>query len=225
MKTALVTGYRGFIGTHLCRALRDSGEYAVSGIDLKDGRHQDIRDCKLPAPSEADVCFHLAAQTNARTHDAYEDASTNILGTLHVLERYREKVVFATSVTAGNPVIPYAISKNACEHYCRLYGARIVCFRNITGPGGHGVFELFEKADILKITGDGSQKRAYTPVKHAVAALMEAANAPAGSFRVVEGTELTVLEIAELFYPEKKIEFIERDPNDFGIVTTGRRDT
>lgn len=209
MKTALVTGDLGFIGQHLCRALSANEEYEVFGLDVKRGWGEDIRGCGLPA---VDVCFHLAAQTNAHSADAWEDAGVNIMGTVRILERYRERVVFAASAT--NPVVPYAISKHACEHYCQLYGARIVRMCNITGPGGHGVFEAFAKADILKIAGKGDQKRAYAPVHRAIAMFLEAATAPPGTLFTLQGPELTVLEIADLFYPTKPREFIEQNKND-----------
>lgn len=211
MKIALVTGHLGFIGQHLCRALRSSDEYVVVGLDLKNGSHEDIRSCVLP---HADVCFHLAAQTKAQSTDAWDDANTNILGTIRILEKYRDKVVFATSIVTLHPVTPYAISKRAGEHYCSLYGARMVRMCNITGPGGHGVIEAFAKSDVLKIAGIGDQKRAYASVRHAVSAFLNAAIASPGAVFDVHGAELTVLEIAELFYPAKPKQFVEQVAND-----------
>ena len=213
MKIALVTGYLGFIGQHLCRALHESGEYRVIGRDWKRHPNEDIRTCEIPP---ADVCFHLAAQTKAQTKDAFEDASINIMGTLRILEQYRERVVFAASAT--NPVVPYSISKHACEHYCALYRARVVRMCNVTGPGGHGVIEAFAKADVLKIAGKGDQKRAYAPVHRAVQMFIDAADAPPGTLYELQGAELTVLEIAELFFPAKSREFVEQDVNDVASV-------
>lgn len=211
MKIALVTGHLGFIGQHLWRVLRSSDEYVPVGLDLKNGSHEDIRSCVLP---RTDVCFHLAAQTNAQSTDAWDDANTNIMGTIRILEKYRNKVVFAASEAANNPVIPYAISKHACELYCRLYGARMVSMCNITGPGGHGVFEAFAQSDILRIAGDGSQRRSYAPVSHAVSAFLAMASAEPGLLYTLSGTELSVLEIAELFYPAKPKQFVEKKAND-----------
>ena len=219
MKTALVTGDLGFIGRHLCRALRESDEYNVIGLDWKRGPHEDIRQCTLP---QADVCFHLAAQTNARATDTWNDAGHNIMGTIRVLEAYRENVVFAAAYPATTPTTPYAISKHACEHYCRLYGARMVRMCNITGPGGHGVIEAFAVADILKIAGDGSQKRRYAPVARAVAAFMDVATAPSSTLYILPGTELSVLEIAELLYPEKPRVFVGQEMNDMKTISAGQ---
>ena len=82
------------------------------------------------------------------------------------------------------------------------------------GPGGHGVFEAFAKAGVLKIAGKGDQLREYAPVRRAVAAFLDAAFDPPGTLHLVEGTKLTVMEIAELFYPDKPREFVEQAPHD-----------
>ena len=212
MKTAFVTGHMGFIGRHLTTALMDRG-YLVSGCDLKDGT--DIRNYTF---MPADVCFHLAAESNALSTEAYLDATHNIMGTLRVLEPYREKVVFASSAAIHQPVTPYAIAKLACEHYCRLYGAQIVRMCNVTGPGGHGVFEAFAKADTLQIRGKGDQKRAYAPVSRAVELFLYAAENPIHPVFPLEGGELSVLEIADLFYPLKPRKFVEQVATDLPVI-------
>ena len=211
MPIALVTGDLGFIGQHLCRALIDTRKYYVVGLDWKRGKQEDILTCALP---EVDVCFHLAGQTDARSDDVIEDARINIMGTLRILQRYGSRVVFAATYPDIRPIVPYAIAKQACAYYCQLYGARMVHQCNITGPGGHGVIEAFEKADVLKIAGDGKQKRTYASVHLAVAAFMEMANAPPGASCILPGVDLTVLDIAEIFFPNKHREFIPLGAND-----------
>lgn len=216
MKIALITGYMGFIGRRLYVALSGAG-YWTRGLDIQNG--DDIRYCKLP---DADVVFHLAGQSNARSHDVIEDASHNIIGTLRILDRYKEKVVFAASIAP--PVTPYAISKFACEHYCRLYKARIVRMCNVSGlgVGAHGVVNAFTKAETLQIAGDGSQRRPYAPVHRAVDLFLQAADSPPGTELELKGVELSVLEIAELFFSQKPREFISQDSNDVGTVVGNR---
>jgi nucleoside-diphosphate-sugar epimerase len=213
-KVAVVTGSFGFIGRRLCVALEDMGHIVV-GLDIKYGF--DIRECYLPP---ADVCFHLAGQSNARSHDVVEDAAHNIIGTLRVLEIYRDRVVYAASIAP--PVTPYAISKLAGEHYCRLYGARIVRMCNVSGPGpaAHGVIDAFTKATTIRIAGDGGQRRSYAPVERAVDLFLQAANSPPGTELELKGVDLSVLEIAELFFPDKPREFYELDPNDVKTVVS-----
>jgi nucleoside-diphosphate-sugar epimerase len=216
-KTAFVTGSAGFIGTHLCKALAADG-WKVIGYDWKTGgAGKDIRTCPLP---EADMCFHLAAQSDAHSKDVWADATHNIMATLRVLEKYKSNVVFASSASIHYPVTPYAVAKLACEHYCRLYGARIVRKCNITGPGGHGVFEKFAAARILKIAGSGEQRREYATVHKAVEAYLRAANLPLNGEVIVSGVQLSVLDIADLFHPDKPREFVERSSNDLYEVLT-----
>lgn len=184
---AVVTGSDGFIGRHLVDALV-SGGCEVIGLDKQSGA--DVLDCELP---NADVVFHLAAQTDAYCADAAHDAMTNVVGTVRVLERYRERVVLASSSMVSYPVAPYAISKRACEEYAKHFGAAIVRLCNIVGPGGHGVFQKFEQADELSIYGTGDQLRTYAPVQSAVSMLMDA---KPGELLILRGVELTINEIA-----------------------------
>jgi len=93
---------------------------------------------------------------------------------------------------------------------------------NVTGPGGHGVFEAFAKADILKIAGKGDQKRAYAPVSQAVSAFIDVANTAPGFVYNLPGLELTVVDIANLFYPTKQRYFVEQDANDRAVVLRTR---
>ncbi len=195
--TVLVTGHRGFVGSHLCAAL-DARHVPVIGIDLKEG--QDILAAEL---QEVDRVYHLAAQTNAQSGDVLADAQVNIMGTLRLLQRYGSRLVFASSSAVNYPGTPYAISKRAGEDYARMVGAAVVRFCNLHGPGGHGVFESFAEADVMVIRGDGNQLRTYAHVGAAVHALLQARP---GDLHVLQGEDRTVREIAAM-YPGKPITY------------------
>src|SRR6202023_3464873 len=95
----------------------------------------------------------------------------------------------------ANPRSPYAVSKVAAEHYCRvfteLYGLETVALRyfNVYGPRQRpdsayaAVIPLF--IDALAsgkrptVHGDGTQSRDFTYVADVVRANMAAASAPA----------------------------------------------
>ena len=203
---SLVTGSAGFIGSHLCRALADRGDRVI-GLDLKTGG--DIRTCDLPY---SDIVFHLAAQTDAYYQNAWDDASTNILGSLRIFSRYRDKVVFASSAMVNYPTTPYAISKRACEEYAALYGVSVLRLCNITGPGGHSVFEKFEADETLTIYGDGEQLRTYATVKKAVQALIDKAGKPGVS--ILPGSDLTVNQIASGRFPHKPKNYVQAKVGD-----------
>ena len=174
MKT-LVTGGAGFIGSNLARQLLADG-HAVTILDNFQSGHRinldavpqarfvegDIRDKALvDALAEGvDAIFHLAASVgNKRSIDMpIDDAQTNILGTLNILEAARvhrvPKVVFSSSagifgelktlpIQEDHPVepdSPYGASKLGAEKaglaYAKLYGIRFVALRyfNVYGP-------------------------------------------------------------------------------------------
>jgi UDP-glucose 4-epimerase len=114
---ALVTGGAGFIGSHLVRALVDSGRRTHVVDNLAHGRPErlgpasalhrmDVREADDLARLVRDVrpatIFHLAAQIDVRRAVArpIEDGDINILGTIAVLEAALEvgaRVIFASS--------------------------------------------------------------------------------------------------------------------------------
>lgn len=183
--SVLVTGHRGFVGGHLCKRLGD-----VVGIDLKDG--EDILTADLP---EVDRVYHLAANTDAQCADVAADARVNIMGTLRLLERYGDRVVFASSSMVAYPVTPYGISKLAAERYCRMYGAAVVRFCNLFGAGGHSVIDRFREGRGV-IRGTGEQIRTYAPVEDAVSALL---TARPGEVVVLPGRDMTVNDVAAMY--------------------------
>lgn len=187
----LVTGGAGFIGRETVKQLREQGEQVVivdyanrvgkSGeaegdkavvyhsVDVTSRELEDVFREERP-----DRVIHLAAQTSVRhsLRHPLEDARTNIVGTVNVLEqcaRYGvQKVVFASSAAVyGNPVkLPieeshgleplsfYGMSKWTGEKYIRAFGERcglgyaILRYANVYGirerrTGEDGVLTAF----------------------------------------------------------------------------------
>jgi len=214
--SVLVTGHLGFIGPHVWMALKQKGYARVIGMDLKKGpEHGDQNICTADLP-DVDWCIHLAAQTDARANDALGDARTNILGSIRLFEKYKERCIFASSCAVNYPTTPYAISKLAGEHYARMYGSKIVRLCNIYGPGGHGVVDIFRrtKGKYLNIAGDGSQLRTYQDVGVVVAAFLHMMDT-GNKFHILQGDNMSVLDVAHKYGPPGvKFKFVERNPND-----------
>ncbi|MFC5653497.1 NAD-dependent epimerase/dehydratase family protein [Paenibacillus solisilvae] len=172
---AVVTGGAGFIGSRLSAALHKEGHEVIVIDDLSSGSPKDlpnglrlvkmnICDTALPAilaDEHPDIVYHLASQGEmSRTIlDPIADLTTNIVGTLRVLEGCRQasscKIVLASTAavfgevkpfrvsedTPVCPVSPYGLSKRAAERYTswyyQLYGVpfTILRFANVYGPG------------------------------------------------------------------------------------------
>lgn len=117
MKTCVVTGGAGFIGSHLVDALLEKGHRVVVLDNLSTGNRKnlnpgakfirlDVRSSRVREvfrKERPEAVFHYAAQIDVRksVDDPKKDASINILGSLNLLESCRmygvQKIVFAST--------------------------------------------------------------------------------------------------------------------------------
>ena len=173
---ALVTGGAGFIGSHVADLFIHEG-YDVEIIDdLSSGNRANLpgnakfHEVSIASSDAArivregafDAVVHLAAQIDVRKSvaDPIFDATTNIVGTLNILEAIRasgRRTRIAFTSTGGaiygdfntppnvetfvkDPESPYAISKLSAEYYLayygRVHGIEHVALRfgNVYGP-------------------------------------------------------------------------------------------
>jgi UDP-glucose 4-epimerase len=149
MKTVLVTGGAGFVGSHLCARLAQEGhrvisldnyftgskEYPVPGVEYREGHTKDIATHVRETP---DLIFHLGEY--ARTEQSVLEPELvwdlNIAGTFGVIEFWRAcnragtpcKLVYAGSSTKfadgglGRDQSPYAWTKATNTDLVRNYG-------------------------------------------------------------------------------------------------------
>ena len=162
-KTILVTGGAGFVGSHLCKRLVESGHTVISldsyfagekgahveGAEYREGHTKDIE--KL-VPESVDIIYHLGEY--ARVEQSLEEPDVvwdlNIAGTHAVIEYWRKrknKLVYAGSSTKfgdgglSRDATPYAWTKAVNTELVRNYGAwyklpyAITYFYNVYGPG------------------------------------------------------------------------------------------
>ena len=177
----LVTGYKGYIGSHLYEELKRLG-YNVVGIDIKDG--DDILYC-LPK-EDCDYVFHLAAQPRVEysVHNPSYAMRQNVLVTSTILEWAKnhnvKRVIFSSSSAVngdgdGVPKSPYGLHKLMSEMECRLfselYGLDTVCLRYFNAYSEDQDFggsystaicawmEMIRQGKPLRMDGDGEQTR------------------------------------------------------------------
>ena len=206
----LVTGNRGFIGSGL---LGD-------GLDLKDGT--DIS--TYQATQKYDVVIHTAALTSVVESQKNPEGYVwvNVMGTLNMLRQHPEAhfIYLSTASVYGegsahtihSPLKPssvYASTKLAGEFLVQNLAKSWVILRltNVIGPGERGepnVYQIFEKADTIKIYGDGKQTRDFVHVDLVREAIRRSFNTQ-GLFNFGSGISKTILEVAQEF--NKPIEF------------------
>jgi UDP-glucose 4-epimerase len=187
----LVTGHKGYIGSHLYTNLREMG-HDVRGIDLKDGN-----DIKHSLPnSDFDYVFHMAALPSVQY--SVENPSytmlQNVYATSVLLQWAKEhgvkRVIFSSSAAAigenGHQTSPYGmhkkISEMECKLYSQLYGIDTVCLRYFNVYSEYqeygGAYSTVIAAWMhmisidkpLRIDGDGEQTRDFIHVDDIVSA-------------------------------------------------------
>jgi len=118
----MLTGHRGFIGSHLLKRL--TRKHSVVGIDLQDGwdrdkinNSQDLIDC--PLNEEFDLIIHLAGKSGVREsiNDPAGYWRNNVEVSKRLFARYPStRILYASSSSVYEPDLnPYAASKYIVE--------------------------------------------------------------------------------------------------------------
>jgi UDP-glucose 4-epimerase len=181
------------------------------------------------------VIYHLAARAGVRsswgaTFDAY--LRDNLLATQRLLEAVKNspgaRIVFASSSsvygdaeayptpesTQPLPISPYGVTKEACEHLCRLYWTRFgvpavsLRFFTVYGPRQRPdmAFHIFGRALLegrpIEIFGDGEQSREFTYVGDVLEGVVQAAErgAPGSVYNIGGGSEVSLNEALRLLF-------------------------
>jgi UDP-glucose 4-epimerase len=205
MARALVLGGKGFIGSHLARALGAEAKVFDKPQDFLDRAQLEA------ALAGVETVYHLISTTvpKSSNDDPVADLEANVVGTLRLLELCRRrrvrKLVFissggtvygvprATPIAESHPTEPicaYGIHKLAIEKYLHLeqvlHGLDYCVLRvaNAYGEGqrtdtAQGAVAAFLERALqgrpIQIWGDGSVVRDYVYVGDIVEALLKAA--------------------------------------------------
>ena len=245
----LITGHKGYIGSHLFRALED-GTNVVHGIDLKDGN--DILH-NLP-DSSYDVVFHMAALP--RVQFSVEQPSYtfrhNVYATSVLLEWAKnhnvKRVIFSSSSAIYGdddfPSSPYGLhkilSEKECQLYSQIYGLDTVCLRyyNVYSKdqeygGSYSTvisawMEMVRRGLPLRVDGDGEQTRDFVHVEDIVNAnifCMDYKDRFSGScYDVGSGQTFSLNDIKSMILKEIDAHFITAPPRAGDVRHTEMRD-
>ena len=131
MKTVLITGGAGFLGSHLSHALVEKGFRVISVDDLSHGSMENLSDC-LPSPrfefyqrdvldkkffmevsKDVDILVHFATYKIPREGGSLKTVEVNTKGTETVLEVAKERkisLIFGSTddVYGKNPELPFS---------------------------------------------------------------------------------------------------------------------
>jgi len=202
----LVTGSRGFIGSHLLKKLEDENQEIIY-LGKADIRKPDIY--SLAGMGGIDRIYHLASNPSPvkYTGKLLETIETNVIGTENMLELAKKtgaRVLFTSTVDAGNYFSPenprsgYVDSKKVAEDlsfiYRQEYGVdvRVLRLYSVYGPGmeaGDGrVIPNFIcgalRGHDITISGDGSQFDSFCYVDDMVPGLINFMESDKNSFNM-----------------------------------------
>ena len=246
----LVTGHKGYIGSHLFSELQRL-EHDVHGIDLKDG--EDILHC-LPN-EDFDYVLHLAAQPRVEftVQNPSYTMKQNVLVTSTLLEWAKnhnvKRVIFSSSAAVygnegGLPSSPYGLHKLISEMECRLfselYGLDTICLRyfnvyseNQKFGGSYSTaisawMEMIRQNKPLRMDGDGEQTRDFIHVDDIVLANIHAIQSSrwfgGNTYNIGSGTCVSMNYIRDFINSLHDIEWIQA-PSRIGDVKHSKADT
>lgn len=229
MRKILITGYKGYIGQHLCKMLSTNTDIEIIGIDKLDN----VVDILYNVPNiEVDTVIHLAALV--KVGESVEKPTmyynTNINGTNNVLSKIKYKhFIFASTGAAENPTSPYGLSKKACEDIIKEYSSvnktdyTIFRFYNVIGSDGYeptnpdGLFFNLLKAPergYINLYGDdyntkdGTCIREYIHVNDICRGIINSIGNPSNSIEnLAYGLPKSVKEIIEIYKQVNNVEF------------------
>ena len=157
MRSIIVTGGAGFIGSHLVDRLIDQGKTVIIVDNLSTGKEANLNpkanfwhdrvEKVFFSREPIEVIFHLAAVPRIQPSfkcpfETYQSNSTGTMSMLELARYHKARLVYAGSSTACGDVMlnPYAFFKHqgedCCKLYSKVYGVSTVIARffNVYGP-------------------------------------------------------------------------------------------
>ena len=188
-KRVLITGAKGFIGSHLATALKGKTKKLILWNRKKDITNWNVWKNIV---GKVDIIFHLAGRVNQRksVEEPTVDAQVNLMPIVNLIDWCQSKKVFPDIIFAGTDTeedpnaTPYEINKLAVENYLKYYATytkgRAVTLRlgNVFGPGSKGIVSLMsdklEKGEVFPLYGGGNYMRDWVWIDDVIYAFLKA---------------------------------------------------
>jgi UDP-glucose 4-epimerase len=147
----LVTGASGYIGSHVCKLLKQRNHHVTgwdteihgetNNVDAYCDQYANIDVTSTNISGEYDAVVHLAGRSVVpdSLKEPTEYYRVNIMGTSNILDRIKTPhLLFASTSSAWELASPYAISKVAAEDVIKekADGYTIFRFFNVSGTDG-----------------------------------------------------------------------------------------
>ena len=198
----LITGHKGFVGSHFLNYFKERGDHVV-GIDIKDGL--DCRDFFKSCYEKFDLVVHLAAIVGGR--EMIENEPLAVATDLSIdsemfnwaVRTKQEKIIYYSSSAAypikyqkrnsnniSNPDFTYGWSKLTGEllaDFAKKLGVKVYIFRPFSGFGENQdltypipsfINRVINKVEEFEIWGDGNQVRDFIYIEDIIKATMKA---------------------------------------------------
>ena len=209
MRSILITGHSGYIGSNLWEYFKYDTHYQTNGIDFP------IDLSMMTDLPDVDYVIHLAASTGVREsiEKPQEYFDNNVISTKNIFNRYgcsNTKILFASTSAVKELASPYAMSKYACE-LIAPWNCVIMRFFTVYGGINYRKNMLYGLAKDDKLEYITDQSRDYTHVDEvcrAVKLIMEEGQC-GETYEVGHGKPIHNLEFLKQIGYKKKLPYKE----------------
>lgn len=222
MRKVLITGHKGFIGSHLKTLIPNS-----TGIDLKDG--DDIL-MYLPKTKFTHI-FHLAALRSVPAGESSpkDFIENNCWGTCKLMRTYPDaRIINISSSSVNEPKSVYGATKAFAEMIGNMHKNCLnVRLYNVFGEGQPEISGAVVPKFIISklrflgtptVYGDGSQKRDFTYVGDVVRNLRDLMfkSKKTGTIHLGYSSQMSVMDLLIRIYGHKP-PYIQKEARSFDI--------